>query len=59
MCVRSCTDTTSFDGVTDIDIYTYKIEGATKDQAVAACNEAVITYSDAGFSSKQECKLSK
>ncbi len=55
----NCTDTTSYDGITEIDVYTYSIEGASKDQAVAACNEATITYSEAGYSQKQECKLSK
>jgi hypothetical protein len=55
----SCTDTDIYDGETDVYTYTYKVEGATKVQAQAACNEATITYTDGADSYSTTCDLSK
>lgn len=55
----SCTDTDVYDGETEVYTYNYKVEGATKKQAQAACNEATITYAEDGDSYKTKCDLSK
>ena len=55
----ACTDTDVYNGSTDVYTYNYKVEGATKKQAQAACNEATITYVDGSDSYKTKCELSK
>lgn len=55
----SCTDTDTYNGETETTNYAYKVEGATKKQAQAACNEATVTYIDGADSYKTKCDLSK
>lgn len=55
----TCTDTEVYDGQTDSYTYNYKVEGATKKEAQAACIEATITQIDGNDSYKTKCELSK
>jgi hypothetical protein len=55
----SCTDTDIYNGETEVTAYSYKVEGATKKQAQAACNEATVTYQDGADSYSTQCDLSK
>ncbi len=55
----SCTDTDVDNGTTEVTMYNYKVEGATKKQAQVACNEATVTYIDGADSYKTKCDLSK
>lgn len=56
----SCTDTDIYGGNTDITAYTFKVEEATKAQAQARCNEAIVTeVYTSGSTYKTECTLSK
>lgn len=55
----SCTETESFNGASDVSTYNYKVEGATKKQAQAACNEATIVETDGSYSYTIKCDLSK
>lgn len=55
----SCTDTDTVDGETETTLYTYKVEGATKKQAQAACNEAKVSYIDGADSFSTQCELRK
>lgn len=52
-----------FDGVDEAhpyaDTYTYKIEGANKTQAIAACNEATIKQQEDLDTYQVKCDLSK
>ncbi|WP_343634217.1 hypothetical protein [Fluviicola sp.] len=65
----TCTETgtnyydSDFDGVDEAHPYSntsnYKIEGATKTDAIAACNEAKITSQDGLDTYEYKCDLSK
>lgn len=57
----SCTETANYaDGETDIEVTNFKVEGATKAQAQAYCNEAVVTETyPSGNIYTTECSLSK
>lgn len=55
----SCTDTDTYNGTTEVTTYSYKVEGATKKQAQAACNEAKVSYVDGADSYETQCDLSK
>ncbi|WP_343634219.1 hypothetical protein [Fluviicola sp.] len=55
----SCTDTDIYNGETEVTTYNYKVEGATKKQAQAACNEAKVSYVDGADSYTTQCELSK
>jgi len=55
-----CTDTDTYMGVTDIDVYQYNIKDATKKQAQTACSEATVTYTGtSGDTYSTKCELSK
>ncbi len=56
----SCTRTLSSFGVSDVETYSFSIKEASKKQADAACNEAVVTQIliENGFS-ETKCELSK
>ncbi len=65
----TCTDSgvnyydSDFDGDDEAhpysDTYTYQVEGATKTQAVAACNEATVKGQDEMDTYEYSCNLSK
>lgn len=65
----SCSETgvnyydSDFDGIDEAhpyaNTYNYKIEGANKTQATAACNEATITQQDGQDTYESKCDLSK
>ena len=55
----TCTETDVWDGETEVYIYNYKVEGASKKEAQAACNEATIKYVDGTDSFTTKCELSK
>lgn len=55
----TCTNTDVDSGVTLTTTTNYKVEGATKRQAEAACNEATIKFTEGTYSYTQACKLSK
>lgn len=65
----TCTDSgthyydSDFDGVDEAHSYAntsnFTVEGATKTQAIAACNEATITQQDGLNTSEYSCNLSK
>ena len=65
----SCTESgvnyydSDFDGTDEAHSYTntynYKVEGANKTQAVAACNEATIKQQDDQDTYQVKCDLSK
>lgn len=46
---------------TDVEFSEYKftVEGATKVQAQAACNEATLKVEESGYSYEQTCTLTK
>ncbi len=54
---------TDFDGVDEAHSYAntsnFKVEGATKTQAIAACNEATIKEQDGLDTYEYKCNLSK
>ena len=55
----SCTETDVYDGETDVYTYTYTVEGASKKESQAACNEATIKYVEGADSYSIKCELSK
>jgi hypothetical protein len=55
----TCTETDVYNGETDVSTYSYKVEGATKKQAQAACNEATIIETDGSDSYTVKCDLTK
>lgn len=55
----TCTATSVLMGETEISTSVSTIEGATKTQAQAACNEATIKHVEGSFSTTEKCNLSK
>ena len=54
-----CTEKESYLGLTETYEYDYEVNEATKAEAIAACNEATIVYSESDYSYETTCELKK